>query len=35
MRETLEGYVRASGPPGIRNKVLVLYTVNCSAFSAE
>ena len=30
-----EGYPRSSGPAGIRNKILVIYTVECSRFVAE
>lgn len=30
-----QGYLRADGKKGIRNKVLVLYTVNCSSFVAK
>lgn len=30
-----QGYRRQSGPPGIRNRVLVIYTVKCSEFVAR
>lgn len=30
-----QGYVRADGSMGIRNKVLVIYTVECSSFVAK
>lgn len=29
------GYQRRNGPPGIRNRVLVIYTVKCSEFVAQ
>lgn len=32
---TWQGYVRREGPMGIRNKVLVIYTVECARFVAE
>ncbi len=30
-----QGYRRQSGPPGIRNRVLVIYTVKCAEFVAR
>ena len=33
--KTWMGYVRANGSAGIRNKILVIYTVECSAFVAK
>ena len=30
-----EGYLRQDGALGIRNKVLVVYTVECAQFVAE
>lgn len=30
-----QGYRRKIGPPGIRNKILVVYTVECAQFAAE
>ena len=32
---TWEGYLRADGTKGIRNKVIVVYTVECSSFVAH
>ncbi len=32
---TWQGFLRADGAKGIRNKVLVIYTVECSAFVAK
>jgi altronate dehydratase large subunit len=31
----LEGYLRADGAKGIRNKLLIVYTVECSSFVAK
>ena len=30
-----KGYKRKNGAPGIRNRVLVIYTVKCSEFAAR
>lgn len=35
MQQKWQGYRRQSGPPGIRNRVLVIYTVKCSEFVAR
>lgn len=35
MQQRWQGYRRQSGPPGIRNRVLVIYTVKCSEFVAR
>lgn len=35
MEQRWQGYRRKSGPPGIRNRVLVIYTVKCSEFVAR
>ncbi len=33
--ETFQGYLRKNGKPGIRNRVLVIYTVKCSEYVAR
>lgn len=33
--KTFRGYFRKNGKPGIRNRVLVIYTVKCSEFVAR
>ena len=33
--QTWQGYARKHGAPGIRNQVIVLYTVKCSEFVAQ
>lgn len=35
MQQKWQGYRRQSGPSGIRNRVLVIYTVKCSEFVAR
>lgn len=35
MEQTWQGYARQNGKPGIRNQVLVLYTVKCSEYVAQ
>lgn len=35
MQQKWQGYRRQSSPPGIRNRVLVIYTVKCSEFVAR
>lgn len=35
MQQKWQGYRRQSGSPGIRNRVLVIYTVKCSEFVAR
>ena len=32
---TWQGYQRKNGAPGIRNRVLVIYTVKCSEFVGQ
>ncbi len=31
----IKGYARKNGAPGIRNRVLVIYTVKCAEFVAQ
>ena len=32
---TWEGYLRSDGSKGIRNKVMIVYTVECSSYVAK